>query len=169
MHVVHANGQREVEALDEIVDDGEALGERPRLRIADAFIHVAFHLPFVLRMRFANINGQEIRLSFVVVVKIYEVAYLAAEGWSGIAAEDQDKRALADTVAEIKPGLAVEAHQWDIGCAIVNVEIAAMPLRERIAQEAVHVARAAHEMAERAVTDGEDGQQCQRCPLPLTG
>jgi hypothetical protein len=88
VHVIHADGQREMKALDEIVGDGDALSERLRLGIANAFVHVAFHLPFVLRMRFANINGQEVRLRFVIVIEIDEVAYLAAEGRSGIAAED---------------------------------------------------------------------------------
>ena len=88
VHVIHADGQREMKALDEIVGDGDALSERLRLGIANSFVHVAFHLPFVLRMRFANINGQEVRLRFVIVIEIDEVAYLAAEGRSGIAAED---------------------------------------------------------------------------------
>jgi hypothetical protein len=166
-HVIHANGQREVEALDKIVGDGHALSERLRLRIANAFVHIAFHLPFILGMRFANINGQEIRLSFVIVIDIDKVAYLAAEGRSGIAAEDQDKRALADTVAEMKLGLAIEAHQRYVWSAVADVEIAAMPLRKSIAQEAVHIAGAAHEMAEHAVTDGKDGEQYQLCPLQL--
>ena len=119
-------------------------------------------------MRFTNINGQEIRLRFVIVIKIDKVTYLAAEGRSGIAAEDQDKRALADTVAEMKLGLAIKAHQRNVWSVVADVEIAAMPLRKGIAQEAVNVSRAAHEMAEHAVTDGEKGKQYQRCPLPLT-
>ncbi len=168
MHVVHANGQIEMEALDEIIGNGDALRERLRLTIANAFVHIAFHLPFVLRMRFANINSQEVRLGFVIVIEIDEVAYLATEGRSGIAAEDQNKRPLADTVAEMKLGLSIEAHQRDIWRAISEVEIAAMPLRQSITQEAVHVSGAAHEMAEHAVTGGENGEQYERCPLPLT-
>jgi hypothetical protein len=119
-------------------------------------------------MRFANINGQEIRLGFVIVIEIDEVAYLAAEGRSGIAPEDQDKRALADAVAEMKLGLPVEAHQRDIRSTIAHVEIATMPLWQGVAQEAVDIARAAHEMAEHAVSDGENREQYQCCQLPLT-
>ncbi len=68
----------------------------------------------------------------------------------------------------MKFGLTVEAHEQDIGSAVADVEIAAMPLRQGVAQEAVHVARAAYEMAERTVTDGENCEQYESCPLPLT-
>jgi hypothetical protein len=77
-----------MEALDEIVGDGDALRQSLRLRIANVFVHIAFHLPFVLRMGFAYVNGQKIRASLVIVVEIYEVAYLAAKGRSGVAAKD---------------------------------------------------------------------------------
>jgi hypothetical protein len=80
-------------------------------------------------MRFANVNGQKISASFVIVVEIYEVAYLAAEGRSGVAAEDQNERALADAIAEMEFGLSIEAHQRDVRSAVADVEIAAMPLR----------------------------------------
>ena len=156
VHVVHAEGQREMEALDEIVGDGHALGQSLRLRVANVFVHIAFHLPFVLRMRFADVNGQKIRASFVIVVKIYEVAYLAAKGRSGVAAEDQNERALADAIAEMELRLAIEAHQRDVRSAVADVKVAAMPLRQRVAQEAVHIARAAHEMAEHAVNKDEN-------------
>jgi hypothetical protein len=110
-------------------------------------------------MRFANVNGQKIRLGFVIVVEIDEVAYLAAEWRSGVAAKHENKRALADAVAEMELGLPVEAHQRDVRSAIADVEIAAMPLRKRIAEEAVHVARAAHEMAQHAVSDDQNDKQ----------
>jgi hypothetical protein len=110
-------------------------------------------------MRFADVNGQKIRPSFVIVIKIYEVAYLAAKGRSGVAAKNQNEWALADAIAEMKFRLAIEAHQRDVRSAVADVEVAAMPLRQRVAQEAVHVARAAHEMAEHAVADDKDYEQ----------
>jgi len=159
VHVVHAEGQWKMEALDEIVGDGDALRQSLRLRIANVFVHIAFHLPFVLRMRFADVNGQKIRASFVIVVKIYEVAYLAAEGRSGVTAKDQNERALADAIAEMEFRLSIEAHQRDVRSAVTDVEVAAMPLRQRVAQKAVHVAWAAHEMAEHAVNKGENYEE----------
>jgi 2-polyprenyl-6-methoxyphenol hydroxylase-like FAD-dependent oxidoreductase len=107
-------------------------------------------------MRFADVNGQKIRASFVIVIKIYEVAYLAAERWSGVTAKNQDERALADAIAEMELSLAIEAHQRDVRSAIADVEVAAMPLRQRVAQEAVHISRTAHEMAKHAVNKDED-------------
>ena len=110
-------------------------------------------------MGFADVNGQKIRAGFVIVIKIYEVAYLAAKGRSGVAAKDQDERALADSIAEMELRLSVEAHQRDVRSAVTDVEVAAMPLRKRVAQEAVHIARAAHEMAEHAVNEDEKYSQ----------
>jgi hypothetical protein len=159
VHVVHAQGQGEMEALDEIVGNGDALRQSLRLRIANVFVHIAFHLPFVLRMRFADVNGQKIHASLVIVVKIYEVAYLAAKGRSGIAAKNQDERALADASAEMEFRLSIEAHQRDVRSAVAHVEVPAMPLRQRVAQEAVHIARAAHEMAKHAVHKDENYEQ----------
>jgi hypothetical protein len=69
------------------------------LRVTHALIHVRFHLPFIQRMRFANINRQKIRAIFVIVVEIHEVAYLAAKRRSGVAAEDQHQRPLANAIA----------------------------------------------------------------------
>jgi len=110
-------------------------------------------------MRFPDVNSQKIRASFVVVIKIYEVAYLAAEGRSGVTAKNENERSLADTIAEVELRLAIEAHQRDVRSAVADVEVAAMPLRQRVAQEAVHVARAAHEMAEHAVNKDENYNQ----------
>jgi hypothetical protein len=110
-------------------------------------------------MGFADVNGQKIRASLVIVVEIYEVAYLAAKGRSGVAAENQNERALADAIAETELRLAIEVHQRDIRSAVADVQVAAMPLRQRVAQKAVHVARAAHEMAEHAVNKDENYSQ----------
>lgn len=98
-HVIHGEWQRKMESLDEIIGDGDPLRESMRLRIADALIHVGFHLPFVERMSFADVDGEEIGAVLVIVVQGYEVAYLAAEGRSGIAAENEDQRTLADAIA----------------------------------------------------------------------
>jgi hypothetical protein len=107
LHVIHADRQGEVESLDKIVGDGYALGEGVRLRIANAFVHIAFHLPFVLRMRFANVDGQKVRLSFVIVVKTYEVTYLAPERRSGVTSENENERAPADAIAKMKCSLPI--------------------------------------------------------------
>jgi ABC-type amino acid transport system permease subunit len=50
-------------------------------------------------MCFANIDGQKVCLRFVIVVKIYEVAYLAPEWRSGITSKNQNQGALPDAIA----------------------------------------------------------------------
>src|SRR5580692_4292049 len=45
VEVVDAEGDRVVEAFDEIVGDGYALAQRLRLRVADVVLHVGLHLP----------------------------------------------------------------------------------------------------------------------------
>ena len=104
-------------------------------------------------MSFANIDGQKVRLSFVIVVEIYEVAYLAPEWRSGVTSKNENQRTLPDAVAQMKCSLPIEIHEPDIGCAISDVQIAAMPLRQRVAQKPVNIPRPSHEMAESAVAD----------------
>ncbi len=87
-HVVDAKRKREVEPPREIVGDGYALRQRLRLRVANTLVHVGLHLPFVLRVRLADVNGQKLGAVFVIVVEIYEVAYLAAERRSGVTSEN---------------------------------------------------------------------------------
>jgi hypothetical protein len=62
-------------------------------------------------MRFANVHGQKIRMVFVVVVNLNDVAYLAAEGRSSEAAEDQHQRARAEAFADVKVTRAIERQQ----------------------------------------------------------
>ena len=90
------------------------------LRVAHALIHVRLHLPFIQRVRFANINRQKIRAILVIVVEIDEVAYLAAKRRSGIAAEDQHQRALAHAIAQMKSSLPVKRQQTHIRCGVAH-------------------------------------------------
>jgi hypothetical protein len=61
-------------------------------------------------MGFADVDGQEISVIFVVVVDGSDVANLAAEGRSGEAAEDEHQRFLAGAFADVKMFVAVECH-----------------------------------------------------------
>ena len=147
VHVVHAQRKREVEPPCEIVGNRHALRQCLRLGIANTLVHVGFHLPFVLRVRLANINRQKLGAVFVIVVEVYEVAYLAAERWSGVASENENERLLSDSIAEVEYGLPVERQQWHVRCAVSHVQIAAMPLRQRVTKKPVNIARPAHQIA----------------------
>jgi hypothetical protein len=97
-----------MEALHEIVGNSHALRKRGRLHVANVLCNVGLHLPFVLRMSFANVNSQKIGAVFIVIVNFDEISNLAAERRSSIAAENQHQRALADAFVKIKGSFAVE-------------------------------------------------------------
>jgi hypothetical protein len=98
-------------------------------------------------MRLSNVDGQEIRTVLVVVVDFDQIADLAAEWRSSVAAKDQDERARADVVADAEGRMAVKGEKRSVGGRIAYMEIPAMPLRQRVAQKTVQVARAPQEIA----------------------
>ena len=61
-------------------------------------------------MRFAYIHGQKIRLVFVIVVDLNDVANLAAKGRSSKAAENEHQRAGSNMFAQMKMIRAVERN-----------------------------------------------------------
>jgi hypothetical protein len=104
-------------------------------------------------MGFAYIDGQKVRLRFVIVVEIYEVAYLAPEWRSGVASENENERTLPNAISQMESSLSIEIHEPDVGGAVPHAQVAAMPLRQRVAQKSVNIARPAHEMAQSAIAD----------------
>ncbi|HEY4979424.1 MAG TPA: hypothetical protein VII25_09690, partial [Candidatus Acidoferrum sp.] len=92
IHFVDSEGNGELKALGEIVGDGHALLDSLRLRVANVvlFFFVRLHHPFIGGMRFADVDGQEIRMIFVVVVELLDVANLATKWWSSKTPEYQD-------------------------------------------------------------------------------
>lgn len=144
VHVVHGERQGEMESLNEIVGDGDSLREGMRLGVADVLIHVRLHLPFIERMSFADIDGEKVDAVLVIVIERDEVAYLAAEGGSGVTSEDENQGALADPFAQTKGGLAVEREQAHIRGAVAHMKITVAPLGKRVTQETVDVARTTH-------------------------
>ena len=88
IHRVDGDGNWKMEARHKIVGDGYSLGERGGLRVANVLGDVRLHLPFVLRMRFADVDSQKIGAVFVLVVNLDEISNLAAERRSSIAPEN---------------------------------------------------------------------------------
>ena len=72
-------------------------------------------------MRFAYVDGQKVRLSLVVAVEIYEVAYLAPEWRSGVASKNENQRTLPDAIAQMKCSLSIEVDKSDVGGAISHM------------------------------------------------
>jgi len=90
IHIVDSERQRIFLSRYKVISDGYALLQRFRLRVADIFFYVGFHLPFVRGMRFADVNGQEVGAVFVIVINLDHVPDVAPEGRSSIAAEDHN-------------------------------------------------------------------------------
>ena len=140
-----------METRHEIVGDSDALRKRSRLHVADILIDVRLHLPFILRMRFANVHGQEIGAIFIVVINLDEISNLAAEGRSSVAAENQDQRAFANALVQVERGASIERKYARIRGAVTHMQIALMPLRHCVTQKSVDVARPSHEMRQHEV------------------
>lgn len=102
-------------------------------------------------MRFANIDGEEIRPVFIVVIDVDEISNLAAEWRSSVAAENQDQRLFADPLVKIARSVTVKSVDACVWSQIADMQIAFMPLRKRVAKKTVNVARAAHEMGKNEV------------------
>jgi hypothetical protein len=166
IHGVNGHRQRKVKARDEIVGDGHALGKGARLRIANILIDVRLHLPFVLRMSFANVHREKIGAVFVFIVDLDEISNLAAEGRSSVAAKNEHERTAANLVVQIKGSAAIQREYARVRRAIADVQITLVPLRQGVAKEAVNISRAAHEMGEREISREQQESQARENPFP---
>ena len=81
-----------MELADAGVRDLFALGVRGRVAEQNAFLHIAFHLPDISRMRFGNVDDIEGSLIFVIRVELVERGNLPAKWRSSIASEDENHR-----------------------------------------------------------------------------
>ena len=167
-HVVDAEWQGEFESFREIIRDDYALLERFRLGVANVILQIGFHLPFVGGMRFANVNGQEISVVFVVLVNLSHVAHVAAKGRSSETSEDEDERPRAGAFADVEMTRSIERDQTRVGRIAAHFERAAMHVRQSVAHHAVDVFRAArHDGESGKGTDEKDAQDTRR-PFPKT-
>ena len=71
-------------------------------------------------MRFANIDGQEAGMLFVVVEDLDDVADLATEWRSGETSEDYDERFCASAFAYVKRFRAIQRENARIGSGVTN-------------------------------------------------
>ena len=134
-HFIDAEWHGEFVTLREIIGDGHALFNAFRLRVANIVLalFVGFHLPLVGGMGFANVNGQKIDMSFVIVVELHDVANLAAKGRSSKTAKDEDERAAGGFFPDVEARGAIEGDEASIRCLIADFERAAMQVRKCIA------------------------------------
>jgi len=142
--------------------DGDALLESFRLRVADVFFHVRFHLPFVGGMSFAHVDGQKVSVILVIVVDLHDVADLATKRRSSVAAEDDHKRTAAaaiDAVVNTESVAAVKREQGSVGGSVAGLQLAAMHVRQGVAEHAVGVFGAAGHYGE--ADEGSDQEHSE--------
>jgi hypothetical protein len=164
--VVDAERDGIVEALDEIVSDGYTLRKIFRLGVANVVLHVGLHLPFVGRMRFAYIDRKEVGVIFVVVVNLHHVTDVAAEGWSSVAAEDNDERPASSPFANVKVISTIQGQESGIGGVVAHLEVSAVHVRQGIAHHAVGVPRAAGHLAESEKRGQQHNENNRNRPFP---
>jgi len=105
-------------------------------------------LPFVERVGFADVDGEEISVVFIVVEDLRDFADLATEGRSSEAAEDEDERFALGAFADVKARCAIEGDEGGVGGVAADLEIASVHVREGVADHADGVFGAAGHDAE---------------------
>ncbi len=163
-HVVDAEGEREIETFGEIVGDGEALFQRFGLGVADVFLEVGLHLPFVGGMRFADVDREKVGVLFVIVEDLDDVADLATKGRSSEAAEDEDERFGAGAFANVKMVRAAEREEASVGSGVADFEIAAVHVGQGVADHVERVPGAAGHHAEDDVRDDDERAEADADP-----
>jgi len=104
---------------------------------------------------FTDIDGEEIGAVFIVVVDLRDVANLTTEGRSSEAAEDENERFALGACADVKARGAIEGDENGVGGVAADLEIAAMHVRQGVADHADGVFGTAGHDAE-ADCGGED-------------
>jgi hypothetical protein len=90
----------------------------------DFIFNIALHLPDVAGVRFSDVDHQKGDLVPVLLIELVERGDLPAEGWSGIAAEDQHRRLLAFERSELDLSRFVDFGERKIGSGISDAKIA---------------------------------------------
>ena len=77
-------------------------------------------MPFIGRVRFANVDGQKIGVIFIVVIDLNNVANLATEGRSSEAAKDKNERLARGTFTNPEMIGAVKSNEPGIGSGVTD-------------------------------------------------
>jgi hypothetical protein len=165
-HVIDPKWHRVVKSLHEVIGDGNSLGQGLRLRVADVVFHVGLRLPFVGGVRFADVDGQEVGVVLVIVVDLDDVADLATEGRSSVAAEDDNQGPRADALSEPEVVRAVEGQKAHIGRSVSDVEFAAVHVGQGIAEHVEGIFGPAGHKRQAAECQDEQSDQASENPFP---
>lgn len=101
------------------VGHGLALGVGLRVGVNDALPLVDGELPAIARMRFLDVDDEELGAIFVLAVEIVEGGNLPPERRSSVAAEDEDDGAPGE-VAQFHAAGLVMPGEIEIGCCVAG-------------------------------------------------
>jgi hypothetical protein len=148
-----------MEALDEIVRDGDALGGRLGLRITDLFFFIRVHLPLVGGMRLLDVERQEPDAIAVTPIHRLHAPDRAPERRSREASKNEHERPIADRLAEANRRLTVQRDQRNVRGAVADFQLAFLPLV--VAKHADYVARPhlCHDESHGPDHQNEDGEE----------
>lgn len=90
----------------------------------DLIFDIALHLPDVAGVRFSDVDHEEGDLIPVLLIQLVERGDLPAEGWSGIAAEDQHGRLLTVEGGELELSCLVDLGERKVRRRISDAKIA---------------------------------------------
>ena len=110
-------------------------------------------------MRFADVNRQKIDVILVIVVKLDDIANLAAERRSSEAAKNEHQQPPSSLLANVKRGRSIECQQRRVGCLITDLQIPAMHVRESVAHHVVDIFRTAGHETEKYESGDEKNRQ----------
>ena len=102
-------------------------------------------------MSFANVDGEEIGVIFVIVVELNDVANLATKRRSSETAEDEDERAANGFFADVKAGGAIEGNKPRIGSSVADFQVATVHVGKSIADHVEGIFGTARHEAEKDV------------------
>ena len=100
-------------------------------------------------MRFANVDGQKIGVLFIILVNLNDVANLATEGRSSKTPEDEHKRPLMSSFADVETAHAVQCDNARVRRIAAHFQRAAMHVRQRVTHHSVGVLRAPRYIGQR--------------------
>src|SRR5688572_12828938 len=128
VHTVEYDGNLQREVGGTLMGDLLSLLDRFGRRNNHALPLVLRHLPPVARVRLADVNYPEVRLRPMPFVHRVQRSARGAEGRSGIATEDQYRRALAEVARELERVLRLEQLECEVGRLVSDPQIALAPL-----------------------------------------
>jgi len=115
-------------------------------------------------MRFADVDGQKIRVIFVVVVDLYDVANLATERRSSKTAEDKHQRFSGSAFANTEVVGAVQRSEARIRSNVAHFKVAAMHVRQRVTRHVQRVFGTARHHAEANERNYDEGAEADSDP-----